>query len=243
MELENREYFEAGAPQTARQLDQFVDSLCEIGGENLLGVYLHGSLAMRCFQPGRSDLDLLVLLAQPLTPEQRRACAQMLLQLSGAPSPIEISFLHRRQFEPWRRPTPFDFHFSEAWRTAIADDLATGAWERWGDTERVDEDLAAHFTVALRRGVVLWQARNAPPFPQPPWEDYLHSIIDDLLWARRQLAKAGRENRDDNGVYLILNACRVWAAVSDRLVLSKAEGATWAAPRLPPPSPPIGAKR
>lgn len=227
---EQWEFVRMIAPAAARQLDQITSFLCENEGLNLHGVYLHGSLAMRCFQPGHSDLDLLVLLAQPPTPNHRRAWAQLLLELSGAPAPIEISFLHRRQVEPWRSPTPFDFHYSETWRTAIADDLATGAWQQWGDTERVDEDLAAHFTVAGQRGIALWEAAAAPPLPQPPWADYLHSITADLLWARRQLA----EHPNANAGYLILNACRVWAAVCDGLVLSKVEGADWAAPRLPP---------
>lgn len=229
MESKHRAYMEAVAPAETRQLDQLTLFLCENEGANLHGVYLHGSPAMRCFQPSRSDLDILVLLALPPTVNHRRAWAQRLLQLSGAPAPIEISFLHRRQIEPWRRPTPFDFHYSEAWRATITDDLNTGAWQHWGDTERVDEDLAAHFTVVRQRGVPLWEAPAAPPLPQPPWQDYLCSITADLAWARRQMAEHGGKHAD----YLILNACRIWAAVSDGLVLSKLEGADWAGVRLP----------
>ena len=41
-------------------LTQFVAAARETIGENLLGVYLHGSAAMGCFNPKSSDLDLLV---------------------------------------------------------------------------------------------------------------------------------------------------------------------------------------
>lgn len=230
MEATQRAYMETVAPAETRQLDQLIRFLCENEDPNLHGVYLHGSLAMRCFQPGRSDLDILVLLALPPAPEHRRLWAELLLQISGAPAPIEISFLHRSQIEPWRSPAPYDFHYSEGWRTTLTDDLTTGAWREWGDKERLDEDLAAHFTVVWQRGVPLWQAPDAPPLPQPPWQDYLHSITADLLWARRQLVEHEGKHAD----YLILNACRIWAAYSDRLVLSKLEGANWAGGRLPP---------
>ncbi len=32
-------------------------------GQNLLGIYLHGSLALGGFQPGRSDIDVIVVTA------------------------------------------------------------------------------------------------------------------------------------------------------------------------------------
>lgn len=41
-------------------ISTFVDSTKDILGENLVGVYLHGSLAMGCFNPQRSDIDLII---------------------------------------------------------------------------------------------------------------------------------------------------------------------------------------
>ena len=32
-------------------------------GQNLLGIYLHGSLALGGFQPSRSDIDVIVVIA------------------------------------------------------------------------------------------------------------------------------------------------------------------------------------
>jgi predicted nucleotidyltransferase len=49
---------------------------------DLVGVYLHGSAATGCFNPDRSDIDLLVVVRQTLSPEQRRAVAQLLLNAS-----------------------------------------------------------------------------------------------------------------------------------------------------------------
>ena len=69
----------------------------------------------------------------------------------------------------------------------------------------LDPDLAGHFTVTRRRGVRLAGAPIASAVPEVPWADYLDSILRDYTWAC--------ERADDNPVYLVLNTCRIWAAV------------------------------
>ena len=49
---------------TQSVLDQAVDLFKEELGSHLVGVYLHGSLAMGCFNPEASDVDLLVVAAR-----------------------------------------------------------------------------------------------------------------------------------------------------------------------------------
>jgi streptomycin 3"-adenylyltransferase len=63
---------------------------------NLLGIYLHGSLAMNCFNPLRSDIDLLVVTRSGMSLEKKREKAESLLENSRCPSPVEISFAARR---------------------------------------------------------------------------------------------------------------------------------------------------
>ena len=48
-------------------LDQVVSALTIHVGAELIGVYLHGSLAMGAFHPGRSDIDILAVCAEPFT--------------------------------------------------------------------------------------------------------------------------------------------------------------------------------
>src|SRR5579871_2778969 len=142
------------APPVRRQVEQFIDalhesladrtppfdssatSLDETGPQyeaGLVGVYLHGSLAMGCFNPNRSDVDLLVVTSAGMGAQTKRCIANLLLRSSGQPRPIEISFLYRDQLVPWTYPTPFDFHYSEDWRHCYEADLANGAWMRWNE--------------------------------------------------------------------------------------------------------------
>lgn len=41
-------------------LDEIVDESKMIFKEDLTGIYLHGSLAMGCFNPKKSDIDLMI---------------------------------------------------------------------------------------------------------------------------------------------------------------------------------------
>ena len=65
------------------QLEQLIAEIHSYLASGLVGIYLHGSLAMGCFNPNRSDLDLLVITRQGMAVETKRTMAQLLLQLSG----------------------------------------------------------------------------------------------------------------------------------------------------------------
>ncbi len=211
-------------PESAlRQLTGLQAGIQTIIPDKLVGIYLHGSLALGCFNPQNSDLDLLVVTRRGLTAAEKRRAIALLLQQSRAPHPIEISFLRRNDLRPWRYPTAFDLHYGEDWRDRFTRDLASGAWRRWnarGQPRPRDPDLAAHVTVLRARGRVLLGPPIAELFPTVPREHYLTSIRSDLVWARDRLA--------ENPVYAILNACRVYSYVREGRIASKAEGGEWA---------------
>src|SRR5262249_37897529 len=114
---------------------------------NLIGIYLHGSLAMSCFNPDRSDIDLLVVTARGMSIETKRLAVQLLLRSSMAPNPIEISFLVEQQMHPFEHPLPFDLHYGESHREQYRQALISGEWMQWNDETKRDNDLAAHLTV------------------------------------------------------------------------------------------------
>ena len=86
-------------------------------GKNLLGIYLHGSLALGGFQPGRSDIDVIVVTAQRVDLETKRRCIEPLLRISKKmPSPLDIRFLVQQDQLPFQQPLPCDLYYSEIWR-------------------------------------------------------------------------------------------------------------------------------
>ena len=50
--------------------------------DDLVGVYLHGSLAMECFNPETSDVDMLVVCKSKMTNEEKKIIIQRLLKLT-----------------------------------------------------------------------------------------------------------------------------------------------------------------
>jgi streptomycin 3"-adenylyltransferase len=185
-------------------------------GDDLVGVYLHGSLAMGCFNPERSDVDLLAVSRCGMSLSAKWRVAQVLLRLSGAPSPIEISFLERAALTAWQHPAPYDLHYSETHRRRYEEDLESGAWKDWNRSPEYDAGLAAHVTVARARGMTLWGSPILEILPDVPKADYVASILEDLDWARGR-KEVPRETR-------LLNLCRAWWYFREGQILSKDEG-------------------
>ncbi len=208
------------------QLDRLVSAILDVTRLDCLGIYLHGSLALGCFNPQRSDLDLLVVCQSPLPAASFPILLKNFLDLSLRPRPVEISFLNSAGLHPWRHPAPFDLHYSEDWRPRVQAMLADGSWQAEYARPKVDSDLAAHITITLRRGVTLWGQPPAQVLPSIPAQDYRASILEDLQWAGERFTQFP--------AYAILNFCRIWAFLDEGCVFSKLEGALWALPRLSP---------
>jgi predicted nucleotidyltransferase len=76
-------------PEVQSYLDQVVTTLTIYLGADLIGVYLHGSLAMGSFDPGRSDIDILAVCAEPLHHERRTVLGEALAAIP-TPPPVAI---------------------------------------------------------------------------------------------------------------------------------------------------------
>ena len=93
-----------------------VGQYADILKSNLIGIYLHGSLAMGCFTE-QSDLDLLVLVNTPLDRATKRALVETLLNLDDLPAKgIEMSVVLGKYAQEFAYPTPFEVHYSELYK-------------------------------------------------------------------------------------------------------------------------------
>ena len=153
------------------QLERLISCFREILKTNLVGVYLHGSLATGCFNPRRSDIDLLFLTRRSLSPRSRCSVARALLSLSRSPAPVELSVIKRADLHPWRHPCPYDFHYSESWRDRFVRFLAEPA-HHWAAPESGDPDLAGHITILRSRGKALLGLPIDEVFPEIPHADF-----------------------------------------------------------------------
>ena len=57
-------------------ISEFTERSQSILGDSLAGIYLHGSAVMGCFNPLKSDLDLIVVVSRPLTDPVKKCSGQ-----------------------------------------------------------------------------------------------------------------------------------------------------------------------
>lgn len=203
-------------------LEDFVTQSKNIFGDNLTGIYLHGSAVMGCFNTQKSDIDLLVVIKEDMTKEAKRKYMDMVVALNEkAPEKgIEMSIVKESVCNPFVYPTPFELHFSIAhlhWYQSNPEEYVE-------KMNGVDKDLAAHVTITYHRGKTLYGKKIRDVFESVSGEDYVDSIWCDI--------ESAEEDILENPMYLTLNLCRVLAYKKEGLILSKQEGGEWAMNRI-----------
>lgn len=203
--------------------EKFVNRSKEILGSNLVGIYLHGSAAMGCFNAEKSDIDLLVVINNDLAEEDKLRYMNMVVELNGlAPSKgIELSIVKKSVCKPFVYLTPFELHFSGThleWFQRDPQDYIL-------NMNGTDKDLAAHIMIIYHRGQCLYGEEIRDVFEEVGREAYFDSIWYDVEHAQEEIL--------ENPVYITLNLCRVLAYKQEKLILSKQEGGKWGLDHVP----------
>ena len=198
-------------------IEEFVVQSRNILKDNLVGIYLHGSAVMGCFNARKSDIDLLVVVEEDIPDDIKRLYMDMVVPLNEqAPEKgIELSIVKESVCNSFIYPTPFELHFSVThlnWYRSNPEDYV----EKMKGT---DKDLAAHFTIIYHRGKALCGKDIPSVFAQVSSADYMDSIWSDIEGAAEEIF--------ENPMYMILNLCRVLAYKKEGLILSKQEGGEW----------------
>ena len=204
-------------------LDRFTRMSRDVFGENLVGVYLHGSAAMGCFNHEKSDLDLILVVERDIPEGVKFGFISNMVRLNEeAPKKgFELSVVKREVCRPFVYPTPYELHFSPTYIELFLRD-PTAYIEKLHGTDR---DLAAHFTIINKYGIALFGEAVGDVFGDVPAGDYIDSIIFDI--------ENAREDIFSSPMYVTLNLCRALAYLKDGLVLSKKAGGEWALGSIP----------
>ena len=189
-------------------------------GENLVGMYVHGSIAFGCFSWEKSDVDFIAVVEKPLSHEHQIAIIRALLARTpdAPPKGIEMSVVLKEHCLNFVYPTPFELHFSNAHIDAYTEDIDAHCRALHAQS---DPDLAAHFAVIREAGQVLYGLAISEIFSPVPRNALLESILLDI----------GEPGEDP--LYHTLNLCRALALYDENRLLSKAQGVSWALPRFP----------
>ena len=195
---------------------------------NLSGIYLHGSLAMGCFNSLKSDIDLFIVVKEKLTAANHSGLARIALALheeSSNDRGIEFSIVLEAYLQPFVYPTPFEFHYSDYHREKYRADenYFCGGFE--------DEDLASQIVVAYERGIVLYGKPLKELYEPIDRRYFLASILHDIDGVAEEI----RDNPPAylTPVYLTLNLCRVLYYLKEGQISSKREGGEWGSDHVP----------
>lgn len=202
-------------------LDSIITSYQSILKDNLVGIYVHGSLAMDCFNPNSSDIDLLVVIKENLNFNKKRQLIDALLELDklGPEKGFEMSILLEEYTKDFKYPTPFVLHFSKEHKEKYEQDYS------YMCENGEDPDLAAHITITASRGICIFGKPIKDVFQPVPKKYYLKSIMCDIENAREDIL--------NSPVYIILNLCRVLCYLREGMICSKKEGGEWAYSNVP----------
>lgn len=205
-------------PEIHDLLDHLVEESQRILQAKFVGFYLHGSLAMGCFNPDVSDVDFLIVVDEALTDPEARALLDVMVAANNdaPPKGLEMSVVERRVLNPFIYPTPHELHFSPYHLAAYHKDPEEYIEQR----RSKDPDLAAHITILHAYGQAWVGPAIKEVFGEVSHEAYLDSLLLDQADPVQDILQ--------NPPYVILNLCRVLAYVREGHILSKAKAALWA---------------
>lgn len=201
-------------------LDILTDRCREILGGDLVGIYVHGSYAMGCFNPAKSDIDFIIVCESEPADNVKRQIMDMVIALErmGPAKGLEMHLMTRGDCREYADPPNFVLHYSGAHTQAYLSDPKEYTTRMRGQ----DMDLWAHITVLRARGTAWHGPDISEVFLPVPEGAYMRSVLAELGW------EAG------DGMYHVLNHCRTLSYLDDGRIRSKAEGAQWALENMEP---------
>lgn len=185
--------------------------------QDLVGVYLHGSLAMNFFDSSRSDIDLLIVVKNELSNTQKEKIMTLIYEVdkNGPAKGVEMSVILEKHALSPTYPVPFLLHYSRKFKEAYLNDKTNFIENMNG----VDKDLTAHIMVTYHRGIVLIGKPIKETFKEPNKSHYIDSIYHDVKYAKDEILQ--------DPIYYTLNLLRVSAYLINGVILSKGEAIFW----------------
>jgi streptomycin 3"-adenylyltransferase len=181
-----------------------------VGGV-LIGVYVHGSLALGGFRPERSDVDVLAVIDAPLSPDRQAAIGDALLR-AAYPCPgtgLECSVITAATAADLG-DCRFEVH------VATPDTAVMGAGHGG------DPDLVLYAEVCRRSGITVTGPPAASVFGAVPRDRLRTAIRDEMAWGLSAWRQASAPFE-----YAVLNACRAMWFARDGSLRSKVAGGEW----------------
>ena len=207
-------------PDEAKQAQSVVKGVL---GDSIIGIYLFGSAIVGGLKH-YSDVDILVLVSNPPTFEQRKVLVAQLMRVSGAIGnpqairPLELTVLTVSDVVPWQFPPRAEFVYGEWLREEFDSGSVPEAVH--------DPDLAIVLKKVIENSLSLHGNNAAEVFESVPMTDIRQAIRDSLP---NLLAEAAGDERN-----VVLTLSRMWLTAATGDIAPKDAAAEWACKQAPP---------
>ncbi len=210
------------------QINEVVDIWKKHLGEQLVGIYLHGSIVLNAFQPDSGDIDILVVTDGSLKISTKLAVAKDIMGIDRKPRPLEMSAIKLSDAKNWKTPGISVFHYSDLWTEKYLKRFNDPNAEVYVvDREFPDADVTSYIRLINQCGIVLYGQDIKDVFSDISDEDFWSAIsadIDDYDFHNY-------DSRYFESNILILG--RILSFKKERRILSKYDGGLWMIENVP----------
>lgn len=165
------------------QLNQIVEIWKKHMQDELVGIYLHGSIVLSAFNPESGDIDILVVVRDSFGIGKKLEIAKDIIEIDGCPRPIEMSAIKSCDAKNWKTPGNCVFHYSDFWTEKYKKRLNDSNEEVYvADNEFPDADVTSYIRLINQSGIVLYGREIKEVFCDISDEDFWSAIsaeIDD----------------------------------------------------------------
>ena len=182
-------------------------------GNDLVGAYFVGSIALGGYVGRESDIDILAVSTGPVPADLKGRIADGLLRsaMAGPARGLEFN-LYRREVVA-RPPEGADF------------ELSVNGGPRMDQKVVFDAAAEAPFWYVLDRAVA---HRSGVAIVGPPAPDVIADIDRPTLLEMMAESMRWHREHEKATLYSVLNAARAWRFAAENVLGSKLEGAAWA---------------
>ncbi len=204
------------------QIRNVTDAWLKCIGDAVTGIYLHGSIALNCFVEGTSDIDILIICSRRLSRDERLFISKNIIEIDCKPSHLEMSAIWINDLNPWKHPTPCQFHYSDSWTEHYRNMLIGNIKDSFiVDEDFCDADIASYVHLINQSGICIYGRPIKDVFPAIPESDFWNSISCNITEYDFQAYNP----RYFSSNILILG--RILSYKKEKRILSKYEGGLW----------------
>ena len=188
------------------------DAATRLLGDDVAAVFLHGSLTLGGYEPGRSDIDLLVVVERELTDDELGSLPRALAKTGSNPASAADLRVVDRSAVAMPAQSPFLELYVRLHGHEVVD----------LETRKSEPDLAVELSLVRSDGRSLVGPEPRALIGAVP-DRWVVSYGNAVIERWQELT-----DDDEHAELMILTACRAWRFAVDGRHCSKAEAGCWA---------------